>query len=172
MSPNNPRLHRGACCCPTAAAGTAPAFCPAAWGLNPFLCLLPSLSCYTEEAAQSALKCSAWGWSIIQGAPQRSALLSQPHESVLSHFMFKCHEWGEFYLNCVFKQKKKKFLCVLVPALKWELPSSVCSLRLEAAKWEIQCQEVSSVFEDIICECSAVNMTVAIDQSLWTSGLE
>lgn len=36
----------------------------------------------------------------------------------------------------------------------------------------IECQEAFSAFEDIICECSALNRTVAIDQSLWTAGCE
>lgn len=74
--------------------------------------------------------------------PLRGALLSQLHKSVLSHFTFKCHDLGEVYLNCVFKQKNPtNFLRVLLPPLKCELPSSLCSVRLEAAKWKFDVRQ-------------------------------
>lgn len=58
-------------------------------------------------------------------------MLSQPRQSVLTHFMLKCHDRGEVYLNCVFQQNKN-FLHVVGTCS--EVGASIFSVRLEAAK--------------------------------------
>lgn len=112
-----------------------------------------------------------------QGAPPSSALFSRPHSAVLSRFILKHHGWGKVHLNCVLKPKNKRFLPVLVRALKRELPPSTCSVRLEAAGRVIGCQNTSSLFGDTMYTCSApyprrLRRTVRRDQSWRTSGLE